>query len=59
MKYWIALLSLSLFYHSSVFADGINKDKSEEQVTAIFLGLIVIVAIILMLIRRQKRRFND
>ena len=59
MRYWIGLLSLLIIDINSVFADGIINEKADEQAAVIFLGIVMIVLIIFILFRRQKRKFND
>lgn len=59
MKYWIGILTLCIAAKQNAFADNLIKDESNQSITAILLGVLVIIIIFLMLYRRQKRRFND
>lgn len=59
MKHFISVITLFIFCQQTVFADTINSEKNNQSITAIFLGAIVLTGIILILVRKQKRRFND
>lgn len=59
MKHFISVITLFIFCQQTVLADTINTEKNNQSITAIILGAIVLTGIILILVRKQKRRFND
>lgn len=59
MKYYIGMLSLGIVWSQSVLGDTLDKEKDHQSNLAVVLGVIVLISIIFILLRRQKRRFND
>lgn len=59
MKYYIGMLSLGIVWSQSVLGDTLDKEKDHQSNLAVILGVIVLISIIFILLRRQKRRFND
>lgn len=56
---WIGIFILCIITTKNAFANDLIKDNSNQSVTAIILGVMVLTAIFFILIRKQKRRFND
>lgn len=59
MKKWMCGLVLSGFL-SNLVAQTTSVDQTESSSTGfVLIGVALILLVIIMLIRRQKRKFND
>jgi membrane protein DedA with SNARE-associated domain len=59
MRYWVGVLMLCTIGCQFAFANSFVENKPDKSPTIIILGVLVLLVIFIMLIKKQKRRFND